>query len=356
MPQSENLKPMHRIFFTEPDAREDRPQWIDVPQDIIHKIENLIGEKITHGQTAWGGYSPSACFVVTGNSQKKYFLKGSWPHQTTHGAQTLRQEIDVYKALPILSDIGAPYIGYVGEEDEDGWHLAVFDYIEHIKKTDLSQQQAEHIIDRLCFFYRHTEDQKNVVPDARSLNFVKDHFDPQGRWQRLAIEQKTQNKFLTLFKDKEAAESWAQKNIPVLVKWQNQVSGIGGYSAVTHNDLRCDNILLAFDTVHFVDWPNAAFGPVVFDLVTLFSDMASQSDLNPQDLLNLFEQKSGQKIKKQDLILALVSLSGYFADMAYRSVPARLPRLRWMQKRLLAAQLYWLADLDVVAPPPDFNP
>lgn len=356
MPQSDPQKTLRRIFFTEPDAREDRPQWTDVPRDIIQEIENLIGEKIIHGQTAWGGYSPSACFVVTGTDQKKYFLKGSWPHQTTHGAKTLRQEIAIYKALPVLADIGASYIGYVGQEDEDGWHLAVFDYIEHKPKPDLSQQQAERIIDRLYFFYRQTEDQKNTVPDARTLNFVKDHFDPQGRWQRLAQEEKVQNKFLSLFEDRGAAESWVQKNIPVLAEWQNQVSDIDGYSAVTHNDLRCDNIILTVDAVHFVDWPNAGFGPVVFDLVTLFSDMASQSDLNPQDLLNLFEQKSGQKIKNQDLILALVSLSGYFADMAYRSVPARLPRLRWMQKRLLAAQLYWLADMGGIDPPPDLIP
>jgi sulfur relay (sulfurtransferase) complex TusBCD TusD component (DsrE family) len=48
----------------------------------------------------------------------------------------------------------------------------------------------------------------------------------------------------------------------------------------------------------------------------------------------------------------LSALAGFFADQAYRAVPPKLPRLRWMQKLMLHACLQALHRRGIVDSPP----
>ncbi len=49
------------IKLTEPNFKEARPNWSEVPVEIVTKIEKILEAKITLGKTEWGGFSNTAC-------------------------------------------------------------------------------------------------------------------------------------------------------------------------------------------------------------------------------------------------------------------------------------------------------
>lgn len=339
----------------EPQAREARPEFDLVPKKVVQEIENLCGQAIAQAEIQWGGYGPSACFRVTLKNGRKVFVKGSWPGQEAHGAQTLRQEIAVYHALPLLSEVGSRYLGKVVEEDEDGWHLGLWDYIEGgVLPLPWTKEKALALVDRFIYLHEATQQRHEAIPLSMETNFVKDSFQPDVRWLRFSNDEERQEKLISIFADQDYARRWLKQVLPVFCELQIEMPKVGGRQGLCHNDLRRDNILVDHESnLRFIDWPDASYGPVLMDLVYTFSDAASESDLDPDDLLNAYQQRSGTVFEQRDVHRCLAALSGYFADHAYRAVPEKLPRLRWAQKKELMALLLWCQAQKLIPAPPE---
>jgi Ser/Thr protein kinase RdoA (MazF antagonist) len=345
------------FLFQEPAGREARPEWPEVPQALVDQLQNLLKQKIVHADIAWGGYSPSAAFVATLDSQKKAFIKGTHPGQDTHGTRMLRQEVEAYQTLPDIQSFSPAYLGCVSDGREDGWMLAVFDYIDTtptLPWTDEKLTAVFKLLSRLHFC-----DEKKMPPSlplARDQNYIGKFLRPEGGWLRIRDERQTAEKFLTLFEDREAGRNWLSSALPKLCEKQSRAPMTGGPLGIIHQDLRSDNIL--FDRAfrpYLVDWTNACRGPVVMDLAQFLPAISAESAFECGALLELYEKISGVKTDKESLAIALASASGHMADNAYRAVPAKLPRLRWIQKSVLWAMLQWAVVLAAVPPPPRFT-
>ena len=107
--------------------------------------------------------------------------------------------------------------------------------------------------------------------------------------------------------------------------------------------------------VYFIDWPDACVGPAVLDIAFFLSSVSAESGFSTGTLLGVYVEKAGRQVEKKNLGAALAVISGYLADNAGRTVPQKLPRLRWVQKSVLHAALLWLESLEVVEKMPEFR-
>jgi len=341
--------------FREPIEREKRPDWNLVPQAIVLKIENYLQDKIINGEITWGGFSNSAAFKIDLESGRKFFIKGSHPDQDSHGIKNLNQEIEIYRSISNIENISPEYIGYINDGDEDGWALAIFEYIDKVPIAPWTEDKIISVFSTLRKIHnvKKTALDKNF-PIARNKNYIERFFKPEGGWLRIREEKKIFNKFISIFEDRVKAQKWLGEILNIFCEYQLRVNDIGGHEGIIHQDLRSDNILFSKnDDIYLIDWANACYGPIVMDIAWFLPSISSESKFSFSELLFLYEEATSIKLRKIDVILAMVSISGYLADNIYRNVPDKLPRLRWMQKRIfweILKEVSLLLDMNLSLP------
>lgn len=342
-------------FFEPPPARESKPSFDMLPDDMRRKIENRLAGEIVAGETVYGSLSSSAGYVLEFDSGLKVFAKGSHPDEMSHGTQHIRTEIRAYEYLPVLKDVAPRLYSWVSDNDEDGWTLGLWQYIAQDTKADIAARIPD-IIKSIARVHG-AEVPEGAVPDARGHNYVGQFLDGGKKWRRIEADAAIRAKFTALFEDAALAAEWLARNLSALCALQQEASTRAFSEGLIHGDLRLDNILFVKDRSLLVDWPNACLAPRVFDLVMFFSHLESAGFGAAENFLPLYDAAAGTDfaLSRSGEIAAMAgAMSGYFADQAYRTVPDKLPRLRWMQKSLLCAQLRWLARMGRIESPPRF--
>jgi aminoglycoside phosphotransferase (APT) family kinase protein len=329
-----------RVLLPEPLLKERRPGFRDIPAAILDKISALCGAPVSDGAIVHGGFSAAANFMLTLANGRKVFAKGNHPGDESHGAQNLRQELAVYENAPVLREISPRPVGVVGDGDEDGWMLGLWEWIDHGPLPDLAAT-----LETLEKWQRADIPALN---ECREQSYISGFFSPERKWRRLGDEMKVRESFLSLFADRGMAEAWLGRHLPVLLALQDAVADLRAPEGPLHGDLRADNIFPGQDgRVYIVDWPNACRGPLAFDLVMLGASLEMQGRHFVENMLH------GQP-RDACLIMAAV-LSGYFAESAGRAVPEKLPRLRWMQKSMLTSLLSYLSRENICESLPEMQ-
>lgn len=337
----------------EPPQKEARPEWADLPPEVVAEIEKITG-KILNADIAWGGYSPSACFRAFAADGAKYFIKGSHPAQTAHGAKALRQEIHAYRTLGFLQELAPRFHGSISVGDEDDWHLGIWDMVDGKTALPWTEEKAAAVVELLWRLHNVPRKAVPDLPHGRDSNHVSDFFLGERLWKRFEREDDSnrQQHFAELFEDADAARRWLDKYLPELVRLQSRMHAMTGPEGVVHFDLRSDNILFdASGRAVIVDWTDSCWGQVLVDVALLAQCIAAESAIPPQKIIQRYAQVSGRSYTPEDVLSVVSTVTGYFADNAWRTVPAELPRLRWVQKICLHAGLSWLAA-EGVAPLP----
>lgn len=330
------------MLLKEPEAREKKPESTDLPPALFRRLEKLCGDRVVSSEVMYGGLSASAGFAMTLSSGARIFAKGTHPAETSHGMANLTQEIEAYEKLDILREISPPYIGLVSDGEQDGWMLGVWNFIENDPKLATAARM-------MATLHRsHDADAgKYALTPARKHNYLGFFFTNEKKWLRPRHDPVIRKKLIDLFEDPYAAAAWFDKNIVALCDYQARVVKLRGREGLLHGDLRADNFLFAADRTYIIDWPNACLGPLVFDQCFLLSNLEALGHGKTDEFLAGLDG-----IDWDEAIVMLASLSGYFADQAYRNVPDRMPRLRWMQQSMLLAQLKTLARLGIIESPP----
>jgi hypothetical protein len=344
-------------LFVEPKIPEVKPAFDDIPEDILKKIGRRLAGEVVAGETVYGSFSASAGYVLTLDSSLKIFAKGTHPGEMAHGTQHLRQEIAAYENLPVLKDVSPGYYSFVTDNDEDGWSLGLWEYIRH----DPLKHATTAIDDIMSLLVK--VHQSAVPPDvmlpARAQNYISGFFDDEKKWRRIKDEEKTQEKFLTLFDDVDKGRVWLNQSIETLTALQTDHANSVYVEGLIHGDLRMDNVIFGQDRIYFVDWPNVCVGPVVFDLVFISAHLESLGIGKAEDFIAAYAAAGGKAFTSDastwdELCRMLAAICGYFADQAYRAIPEKLPRLRWMQKSMLLAGLNILSRFGKIESPPPF--
>lgn len=337
-------------LLKEPDAKEKKPQFADLPPALLRQIETLAGEKIESSDVAFGGFSSSAGFIMTLQSGRRIFAKGTHPGELSHGAKNLGQEVMAYETLDILRAVSPPYIGVVSDGADDGWMLGVWDFVPH----DPNLASAERVMETMKR-WQLDRDARGILPSARTQAYIDQFFVPEKKWLRLRNDENVRKKFCSMFMQPSMAAKWFENNMGALCQWQSKIDKLQSHEGLLHGDLRLDNFLFMPARTFVVDWPNACWGPLAFDMICIFSNMEAMGYGLTESMLETYAHMGGAPLDFEARATMLCAVSGYFADQAYREVPENLPRLRWMQKSMLLAQLKCLARLGVIEPPPPMS-
>lgn len=332
-------------FFPVPLVREDKPHFAALPAAMREKIAQIMGESVLSGTVAYGGLSASAGYILTLESGRRVFAKGSHPEEMAHGTANLRQEAHVYLHVPVLKKISPAFIGTVWDGDEDGWLLGLWDCVD--SSASVSAERAIALLQRA----QREPLAEGILPEAEAHNYLRHFLSPDRKWKRLRDEPRAREQFLSIFVNAAAGAAWLDKNLSTLISLQEQISAQDYPRGLLHGDLRLDNFLFAADRAYMIDWPNACRGPLVFDALFMASNIEGLGGAIMEDSVAAWSRAMSQEA----VLSMLAAIAGFFADQVYRVSPPKLPRLRWMQRCMFLAQMKMLARAGKIESIPDLQ-
>jgi hypothetical protein len=334
-----------------PDQREAKPLFSDIPLLFLKQCSAYLGSGIVAASVAYGGLSASATFIFQLQDGRKVFAKGNHPMEMSHGAETLRQEVHVYKSVPQLIDLSPPFLGMLAAGDDHLWSLGFWRAVDSVPFVLAADECVSVIRSIQCL-------PEQSLRSYADNNYLSQIFNPDKKWRRIMGDDAVRRQWGKLFLDAGQIQDWTQKNLPVLIDWQSR-SLEHAPKSFMHGDLRLDNIIADKARKYVIDWANASTGPAVFDPVFFFTHMDGLGLHDFDDLWELGKASGLLAIPDDDKIAMMVKLSGYFATQAYRPVPEKMPRLRWMQKTMLFSLLNRLSRYGLIERLPqiaDLNP
>jgi fructosamine-3-kinase len=298
-----------------------------VPAPVVQGLSRIAGSAVVSGETVYGGHSASASYKILLADGRHVFAKGNHPAEMAHGTQNLRQEIEVYQS-GCIAGFAPRYLGVAGDGDEDGWMLGVWEYIPH--GADVALEQAIAALKTA-----HSTTPFPSLPQCRQRSYISQYFDTQRKWKRIRDEEQARARFAALL---DAPDDFIGANIPRLVALQERLPEACG-AAMLHGDLRMDNVFNDVDgKTYIVDWPNACTGPAAFDVLHLGASLGRIGDA-----VALYGG-----LDQDQLSIIAAGMAGLLADHAGRAVPAKLPRLRQMQRGMLASLIEFLERVDKI--------
>ncbi|HJW42179.1 MAG TPA: aminoglycoside phosphotransferase family protein [Rhizomicrobium sp.] len=327
-------------------AREPKPRWDEVPAALRAQIAEIVGEPIAGGGIAWGGYGPTASFVLTTASGAKHFCKGTHPGNTPEGHKAVLRERANLQRFPELQRFGAAFRGLV---EGEGWHLMLLEAVARAQAVPpWTPQTVARTIALITEFHAATPlHAQDALKDIVIANLLGRH-----NWHSLA-ESAARDRFVALFEDQGAAQAWLDAHLETLIASTARVAACGGPRGWIHGDIRSDNLIFAEGgRLVLVDWPLLSYGPQLLNIAFFLPSLEGEGGPRCADALKLYEEAASIHFSNDDIALTVAAVAGFFAARAGEPEMAALPRLRWIQKLQLFPALRWLAQSADIAPPP----
>ncbi len=335
--------------------RESKPVWSDVPRPAKDQLERIVGSRIVDANIAWGGYGPSATFILLTAQGRKFFCKGTHPGFTDLGKAAFHSELAYYSSIPELAEFGPAFRGAAHHE---AWHLLVLDYVQRaIEVPPWTVEAFRGAITMLARFHTRTPAHATeLLPVAEDQTDFMGLYHAATGWKSLTNSVR-RAEFLALFSDPDVAARWLGEHFDDFVALEAQASRIGGPRSWVHHDVRSDNLLFSSaDKPMLVDFPFLAHGPTLMDMVSFLPSVAGEGGPDPADGLHMYEEVREYHFDLRDLAVTVATVAGFFAARAGQPDIPGLPRLRWVQKLQLFPSLNWLCRLMELNPPPAARP
>jgi hypothetical protein len=272
--------------------------------DLIVRIEGLMGVKVEGYTAVDGGYTPAIrlrCQTVKGS----FFVKAG---ATPLTSRFLRREISVYNRL------SGPFMPRVlaWEDDEVQPFLVLEDLTGHEWPPPWGVTQVDRVLAQI-------EVMHNTKVCMEPFGEVIDRDDLS--WERVAVDPRP---FLSLGM---ADEQWLEGSLSLLIEYEGQCRTEGG--SLTHGDLRSDNMCLTAGRVIFVDWNLASLSNPRLDLGFWLPSLAYEGGPQPEQIL-------------PDAPEVAAWVAGFFAARAGLPPIADAPRVRLVQQQQLSTALPWV--------------
>lgn len=333
------------FYLPKPDTHEVKPPFDALPPELKSEIEKTIGRNIERAHIIYGGYSSAFSVIAVAKDGSEYFIKGSHPGEMSHGAKTLEQEIHIYKAVSILADIAPAFIGQTEWGGEDDWRLGIWQAVAGSGiKPVWDEADFAAFGETLCTLYTSFDLKTADVKNATDTNFIKDIVSGKNSWRKFNAFAPRKDEFADMFENPDAGRAWLEDHLDKFISGSQRP--VQHFETLVHFDLRHDNIL--FDDQNqalIIDWPNGCIGPAGYDLVCVACDLMVHGNGPAWDIFEKLCAAAKLQIDSDDVIHILMKISGYYALNAYREVPEKLPRLRWLQQAFLYAMTEWLNHL-----------
>ena len=295
--------------------------WAKVPAAVKAWAAALGGGEPTQVRDLHGGFSPGAAAWLE-CPRGAVFVKAVGEELNPESPALHRREAVVSGALPALPHFPVLLDVY----DDGGWVALAFDAIEgRVPRHPWDRTELDAVVTAL----EEVHDALTPSPAAHletAQRFFQHFF---GGWAALAAAD-----------DTPGLDPWCRANLPRLAEleasWPEAIDG----QTLVHGDIRSDNILIGPAGPVFVDWPHAAVGNPVFDLVAWASSVVLEGGPLPEELLAAHRPSRSADPDVVSVLLAAVS--GFFVSHSLRSPPPGLPTLRPFQTAQGEVALAWL--------------
>ena len=334
------------------ELRESKPSWSDVPREVVAQLSDLLGAGIARAEIVWGGFGPSATFLIRTEDGRRFFCKGSHPGFTEKGKKAVLRERVIYESLPELSAFGPAFHGAIGVGE---WQLLLLDFVEREREVPpWSEDAFRSSVQMLARFHRAMPSHvRDVLVDAEKEPLTADLFGARSGWDLVAKSEQDRNTLLALFADPAAAAKWIDRNLGDLVALEDEAARLDGPRSWIHLDVRSDNLIFRHEgEPKLVDWPFLSYGPVLMDVAFYLPSVAGEGGPPPHKGLTLYERESAVHFDEHQVRVAVAAVAGWFAARAGQPAIPGLPRLRWVQALQLFPSLDWISKLMNLDPPP----
>lgn len=320
--------------------------WRQVPAPIRRKVEARAGATVVRGARVWGGYGPTPTFRLRLADGRGLFFKGVNQESNEFSRSALMREERVYRELAALITPWAPR--FYGAIQLDGWHALLLE--------DLGPKSAPPWTPALARVAARDFANFHAGSLGRNLPAWLFRFRESGAdvsWERV-VEASDDMRLVADMAGIHAsdARAWLRSSLPRLAEAASDALAIPAPYALTHNDVRSDNLRVTNGRLRLFDWPFAEVGFPEFDLAEFAQSVAVDGGPEPERVVGWYTERLPVRVEALDA--AVSWLAAFFANLAWRPETPELPRLRRFQRQQLGVTLRWAARrLDL--PEPDWT-
>lgn len=270
--------------------------------DIVARVERLLGWRPESWRPVYGGYTPTARYAVS-DDRRTGFVKVATTPVTV---EQINREIIAY------AGISGRFVPRVLGADPDPDQPILI--IEDLSAATWPPPWTDHSVGLAL----DTMAEMHATPTALAHGGLLEGRD--AGWPTVAIDPTA---FLALG---HVSPEWLDRALPALIAAETSCTLTG--DALTHLDLRSDNLCLTPDGVKFIDWAEACRSAADVDVGFFLPSLAYENGPLPETILP----------NRPDLA-ALVS--GFFAMRAGLPDIPGSPFVRRVQREQLSTALPW---------------
>lgn len=270
--------------------------------DIVARVERLLGWTPESWVPVYGGYTPTARYAVAAG-HRRAFVKTSTTEMT---ARQMNREIAAY------ADISGRFVPEVLAADPDP--LVPILIIEDLSAATWPPPWTDRLVAEVLDTVAEMHATSSSLPHGGLL---------KGRDAGWPTVAENPAPFLSLGL---VTPTWLDHAIPALIAAEQ--SAVLSGNALTHLDLRSDNLCLTASGVKLIDWAEACRSAPDVDLGFLLPSLAYEQGPLPDSIL-----------PARPDIAAVVS--GFFAARAGLPTIPQAPQVRRVQREQLSTALPW---------------
>jgi phosphotransferase family enzyme len=275
----------------------------DEPEpQLAARIADMLGWTPRRWRRVHGGYTPTARFVAIGDSDSAFVKVATAPITV----DMLHREIAVYRSVT------ASFVPRLiaTDDDPDVPILVIEDLSAAIWPPPWTSQLVQHVLTAI--------EAMHATETTLRLGSLLDARD-EG-WPKIAENPAL---FLSLGL---VSDRWLQASLPSLVKAERSCELTGG--ALTHLDLRSDNLCITREGVKFIDWTEACRSSPRVDVGFFLPSLGYEGGPLPETIL-------------PDAPDLAALISGFFGLRAGLPDIPGSPFVRRVQREQLSTALPW---------------
>lgn len=300
-----------------------RLPFAELPDDVRSWVAHALGGEITAAEDKVGGFSPGVAAVVTTDRGARGFVKAVGTSINAESVVFHRAENAVMARLPRVDSILRPVASESLQVDGDDWEVMILPVIDgETPRHPWSSANVDRVLDALVDlgnqftpspWPRDEQRERRLAGFFRGWSRIDG--DPAAPW---------------------ASHPWVAPRLAELVAFEPLLHERLRGDTLSHCDLRADNVLLADDTVWFVDWAHAGNAARWLDPVLLLADVvasgAAMGDGGDVDIVRLLStHKAFAGVDEWTVGATIVTLAATLHWLSRQPPPPGLPTIRAFQ-------------------------
>jgi len=310
----------------DPFAANNHLPWVETPARVRRWVEDCTGSAVVSARDLVGGFSPGPCAVVTLADGRSVFVKAVGSELNPNAPDMHRREARVVAELPR----SPRWPELLGSYDEEGWVALVY---EVVAGTMPGHPWTEPALDQVIEGLASLHEALTPCP-VDGLETISTQF----RWAFVGWHS-----LAGMATPPASLDEWTRRNLVRLAEAEAVgVTAVDEGNTLVHGDIRSDNLLLTESSLVVVDWPHAAKGAAVFDVLAWAASVTLEGGPAPEELLGRYRLKGGLDSDATTAVIA--ALAGFFTYHGTLPVLPGLPTLRAFQEAQGAVARSWLRE------------